>query len=166
MFFIKFLGKIENVLGVASNIFNFTLEFNEKHFNPHFYVVKNEINSRNFFGRVTYSGNSYFEICTLFSATRTFEFSPQNHPKNSILQLHRPFFRMLKTKFLEQFAIPKIFRIANCSKKKKLKDLEKESGAARARTHGRGSVPLMSEVGCYTITPRGLDTSTVFNYKI
>ena len=37
MFFIKFLGKIENVLGVASNIFNFTLEFNEKHFNPHFY---------------------------------------------------------------------------------------------------------------------------------
>ena len=56
MFFIKFLGKIENILGDASNIFNFTLEFNEKHFNPHFYVVKNEINS----GRVTYSGNSYF----------------------------------------------------------------------------------------------------------
>ena len=49
MFFIKFLGKIENILGDASNIFNFTLEFNEKHFNPHFYVVKNEINSRNFF---------------------------------------------------------------------------------------------------------------------
>ena len=67
-----------------------------------------------------------FEICTLFSATRTFEFSPQNHPKNSILQLHRPFFRMLKTKFLEQFAIPKIFRIANCSKKKNLKIQKKK----------------------------------------
>ena len=49
MFFIKFEGKIENVRGNAENIFNFTQEFNEKHFNPHFYVVKNEINSRNFF---------------------------------------------------------------------------------------------------------------------
>ena len=37
MFFIKFLGRIEKVLCVASNIFNFTLEFDEKHFNPHFY---------------------------------------------------------------------------------------------------------------------------------
>ena len=37
MFFIKFLGKIENVLGGASNIFNSTLEFNEKRINPHFY---------------------------------------------------------------------------------------------------------------------------------
>ena len=36
IFFIKFLGKIENLLGVAYNIFNFTLKFNEKHFNPHF----------------------------------------------------------------------------------------------------------------------------------
>ena len=52
MFLIKFLSKIENVIGVASNIFNFTLEFNEKHFIPHFFVVKNEKTVGIFFGRV------------------------------------------------------------------------------------------------------------------
>ena len=31
MFFIKFEGKIENIGGIAENIFNFTQEFNEKH---------------------------------------------------------------------------------------------------------------------------------------
>ena len=31
MFFIKFEGKIENIRGIAENIFNFTQEFNEKH---------------------------------------------------------------------------------------------------------------------------------------
>ena len=57
MFFIKFLGKIENVLGVASNIFNFTLESNEKHFNPHFIPVKNKKKTvENFFRRLTNSG--------------------------------------------------------------------------------------------------------------
>ena len=60
MFFIKFLGKIENILGDASNIFNFTLEFNEKHFNPQFFLVKNEKTVGKFFGRVTNSGNSYY----------------------------------------------------------------------------------------------------------
>ena len=61
MFFIKFLGKIENILGDASNIFNFTLEFNEKHFNPHFlFLLKTKKTVEKVFGRVTYSGNSYF----------------------------------------------------------------------------------------------------------
>ena len=60
MFFIKFLGKIENILGDASNIFNFTLEFNEKHFNPHFlFLLKTKKTVEKVFGRVTYSGNSY-----------------------------------------------------------------------------------------------------------
>ena len=53
--------------------------------------------------------NFIYEICTLFSATRTFEFSPQNHPKNSILQLHRAFFGMVK------YAKNKIFGIVCCT---------------------------------------------------
>merc|ERR1712020_521571 len=57
MFFIKFLGKIENIFGDASNIFNFTLEFNEKHFNPHFlFLLKTKKTVEKVFGRVTYSG--------------------------------------------------------------------------------------------------------------
>ena len=54
-----------------------------------------------------------------------------------------------------KYAKNKIFGIVCCTenflnsklfqKKKKLKDLEKESGAAGTRTHGRGSVPLMSK---------------------
>ena len=43
MFVIKFEGKIENVRGNAENIFNFTREFNEKHFFPF------KKNSRKFF---------------------------------------------------------------------------------------------------------------------
>ena len=39
MFFIKFEGKIENIRGIAENIFNFTQEFNEKHWNPHFFFL-------------------------------------------------------------------------------------------------------------------------------
>ena len=31
MFFIKFEDKIENIRGIAENIFNFTQELNEKH---------------------------------------------------------------------------------------------------------------------------------------
>ena len=59
MFFIIFLGKIENILGDALNIFNFTLEFNEKHFNPHFlFLLKTKKTVEKVFGRVTYTGNS------------------------------------------------------------------------------------------------------------
>ena len=41
MFVIKFEGKIENVRGNAENIFNFTREFNEKHFFPFKKIVGN-----------------------------------------------------------------------------------------------------------------------------
>ena len=59
MFFIKFEGKIENIRGIAENIFNFTLEFNEKHFNPHFlFLLKMKKTVEKVFERVAYSGNS------------------------------------------------------------------------------------------------------------
>ena len=43
----------ENVFGVASNIFNFTLEFNEKHFNPQFFPgYKQKKQLENFLGEL------------------------------------------------------------------------------------------------------------------
>ena len=39
----------------------------------------------------------------------------------------------------------KIFGTAIHSKKKKIEKLKKESGVAGTRTHGRGSVPLLSK---------------------
>ena len=60
MFFIKFSGNIEIVLGFASNNFNITLEFNEKHLNPRvFHVGKWKKPVGKFFWTVTDSGNSY-----------------------------------------------------------------------------------------------------------
>ena len=79
MFFIKFLGKIENILGDASNIFNFTLEFNEKHFNPHFlFLLKTKKTVEKVFGRVTYSGNSYLLLYILLplNLKKAFQFIP------------------------------------------------------------------------------------------
>ena len=63
MFFIKFLGKIENILGDASNIFNFTLEFNEKHFNPHFLILlkTNKNSSKKFLGELPTSGHCFLK---------------------------------------------------------------------------------------------------------
>ena len=61
MFFIKFSGNIEIILGFASNNFNITLEFNEKHLNPRvFHVGKWKKPVGKFFWTVTDSGNSYF----------------------------------------------------------------------------------------------------------
>ena len=45
-------GKLK-LLGVASNIFNFTLEFNEKHFNPQFFpCYKQKKQQENFSGEL------------------------------------------------------------------------------------------------------------------
>ena len=93
MFFIKFLGKIENILGDASNIFNFTLEFNEKHFNPHFlFLLKTKKTVEKVFGRVTYSGNSYLGIFQNLFTTKEYCFktffsqmwSRRDSPKTSL----------------------------------------------------------------------------------
>ena len=48
---------------VASNIFNLTLEFNEKHFDsPIFSFLQTNKTVGNFLGKVTNSGNSYMPI--------------------------------------------------------------------------------------------------------
>ena len=73
MFFIKFEGKIENVRGNAENIFNFTQEFNEKHWNPHFFLVKNKKPVEIFFGRITNYWTLLFEISTFFLDMRRFQ---------------------------------------------------------------------------------------------
>ena len=79
---------------------------------------------------------AFFEICTLFSDIRTFSFRIINYPKNS--KVFQKFFFWnckLFQKFLELQTIQKKITIW-----KKIK-----SGAAGTRTHGRGSVPLMSK---------------------
>ena len=50
---------------------------------------------------------------------------------------------MLFQKFLEQQTVQK--KIEDLDKDNRTLDLEKESGVAGTRTHGRGSVPLMSK---------------------